>query len=113
MAGGLALAMLADPAGVAVTPALLGGPVKAGFHRLDLAGVVLDVQGRGADTRVGVFLEPPHVAAEALVERKPGAAGADAVQGLDPDPGIARPELGERGIRTGYWKAAPSAPVSP
>jgi hypothetical protein len=101
---------LLTPAGVTVTPALLGGPVKAGFDRLDLAGVVLDMQGRGADTRVGVLLEPPHVAAEALVERKPGAAGADAVQGLDPDPGIARPERGEHGIRTRYRKAAPSRP---
>ena len=78
MPGGLALAMLAHPADVAVTPALLGGPVEAGFYRLDLAGVVLNMQGRGADQRVGVFLEPSHLAAEALVEREPGAAGADA-----------------------------------
>lgn len=105
------VAMPADPAGVAVTPALLGGPIQAGFHRLDLAGVVLDMQGRGADTRVGVFLEPPHLAAEALVEREPGAAGADAVQCLDPDADIGRAELGQHGIRIGWPKATSSRPL--
>jgi hypothetical protein len=47
--------MFALPAGVAVTPALLGGPVEAGFYRVDLACVVLDVQRRGADVGVGSF----------------------------------------------------------
>ena len=44
------------------------------------------------------------------MEREPGAAGADAMQGLDPDAGIGRAELGQHGIRIGWPKATPSHP---
>src|SRR5260221_215238 len=78
--------MLAHPVVVAVTPALVVGLVESGLDRLDFACVVFDVQRGSADGGVGVFLEPFHLAAEALVERESGAARADGMQ--RPDPGL-------------------------
>ena len=80
LAGGLALTFPADPVVVAAAPAPLAGPLQAGLDRLDLAGVMLDVQRRSADPGIRVFLEPLHLAAEALIQRESGSARAYAMQ---------------------------------
>src|SRR5215469_6415790 len=79
-AGDLALTFPADPVVVAAAPAPLAGPLQAGLDRLDLAGVMLDVQRRSADPGIRVFLEPLHLAAEALIQRESGSARAYAMQ---------------------------------
>src|SRR5262245_66588135 len=99
--------MLPHPVGVAVAPALPLSPVETGLNRLDFTCVVLDVEGRGPDIGVGVFLEPLHLASEALVERESGATRADTVQGADTGPGVGRPELSQHGIMIGCGGAAP------
>jgi len=98
--------VLSDPVGVAVTPALLVGPVEPGLNGLDLACVVFDVQGRGADAGVGVLLQALDLAAEALVERESGGAWADAVQYLDLGLRVGGAEPGEDGSRIRRGRAA-------
>ena len=111
VASGLALAVVADPAWVAVTPALLVGSVESGLDCLDLACVVLDVQRRGADGGVGIFLQPFHLAAEPLVERESGGTRADAVQCPGPGPRVGRPQQGEHRAGIGRGAAPPSCPL--
>jgi len=67
---------------------------------------VFGVQRGGADTGVGVFLEPLHLAAEALVEQESGGARADAVQCLDPGvrAGERRPASTAAGSGTGLQR---------
>jgi hypothetical protein len=59
------------------------------------------------DAGVGVFLEPLYFAAEALVEREPGGARADAVQCPDPGLRAGRSEPGEHNIGIQVGSAPP------
>src|SRR5215470_1410151 len=106
-AGGLAPTFLADPVGVAVAPALLVGLVQAGLDRLDLAGVMLDVQSCGADPGIRVLLEPLHLAAEPLIQREPGGARADAVQRPGPGLRVRGAQAHQHGIRIRRALAGP------
>jgi hypothetical protein len=82
--------------------------IETGLDPLDLACVALDVQRRGADPGIGVFLQSLHLAAETFVDQEPSPTWADGVQRLDPDTRIGRPEPGKHRAGIGYRAAAPA-----